>query len=128
MRDNLGDFSSSFLHSTADREIFDRLLECEAINELESSLDDTLRAHLHTLIDAGKSPAIDELDAADYERAFVQCMNRIKQRHKKQLQMDLVSTAVQDSSTPPPRELAAQISTLNEGIRATELHHQTKHP
>ena len=37
-----------------------------------------------------------------------------------QFQTDLIAMNTEDSSAPPPRELEEQVTSLNEGIRASE--------
>ncbi len=122
LRENLHEFSPEYLSSSANREIFTRWLECADIDELQESLDEPLLSHLQSLTENDILP----MDRAEGEKALEQCMQRMKRRHLLELQHTLLATI--DNTTPPPRELAAQISTLNEGIRATELRHQTKHP
>lgn len=122
LRGSLGEFSPEYLNSSANREIFTRWLECVDLEELQSSLDEPLQSHLQSL---GEMDLV-TTDSLESERELDQCMRQLKRRHLLELQHTLLATI--DNSTPPPRELAAQISTLNEGIRETELHHQTKHP
>ena len=115
LRHNLDEFSSEYLSSSANREIFARWLECLDLEELQTSLDEPLLAHLQSL----NAVDIVPIDTLESERALNQCMQQLKRRHLLELQQTLLETI--DNATPPPRELAAQISTLNEGIRATEL-------
>ena len=115
LRENLGEFSPEYLNSSANREIFSRWLECADTEELRASLDEPLLAHLQTLANADIAP----MDSVEGEQALQQCMRQLKRRHLLELQQTLLETI--DNTTPPPRELAEQISNLNEGIRATEL-------
>ena len=115
LRHNLDEFSPEYLSSSANREIFARWLECLDLEELQTSLDEPLLAHLQSL----NAVDIVPIDSIESERALNQCMQQLKRRHLLELQQTLLETI--DNATPPPRELAAQISTLNEGIRATEL-------
>ena len=115
LRHNLDEFSPQYFSSSANREIFARWLVCLDLDELETSLDDPLLAHLQSLNAVDIVPT----DSIESERALNQCMQQLKRRHLLELQQTLLETI--DNATPPPRELAAQISTLNEGIRATEL-------
>ena len=115
LRNNLDEFSPEYLSSSANREIFARWLECSDLEELQTSLDEPLLAHLQSL----NAVDIVPIDTLESERALNQCMQQLKRRHLLELQQTLLETI--DNATPPPRELAAQISTLNEGIRATEL-------
>ena len=115
LRHNLDEFSPEYFSSSANREIFARWLVCLDLDELETSLDDPLLAHLQSLNAVDIVPT----DSIESERALNQCMQQLKRRHLLELQQTLLETI--DDATPPPRELAAQISTLNEGIRATEL-------
>ena len=115
LRHNLDEFSPEYLSSSANREIFARWLECLDLEELQTSLDEPLLAHLQSL----NAVDIVPIDTLESERALNQCMQQLKRRHLLELQQTLLETI--DNATPPPRELAAQISTLNEGIRATEL-------
>ena len=114
LRGSLGEFSPEYLSSSANREIFTRWLECVDTEELQASLDEPLLAHLQSLIENDIAP----MDSIEGEKALHQCMRRLKRRHLLELQQTLLATI--DNSAPPPRELAAQISSLNEGIRATE--------
>ena len=115
LRHNLDEFSPEYLSSSANREIFARWLECLDLEELQTSLDEPLLAHLQSLNAVDIVPT----DSIESERALNQCMQQLKRRHLLELQQTLLETI--DNATPPPHELAAQISTLNEGIRATEL-------
>ena len=115
LRGELGEFSPEYLTSSVNREIFTRWLECADAEELQASLDESLLAHMQSLIEADIAP----MDSVEGERALRQCMRQLKRRHLLELQQTLLATI--DSATPPPRELAAQISTLNEGIKATEV-------
>ena len=115
LRGSLDEFSPEHLSSSANREIFTRWLECMDTEELQASLDEPLLAHLQTLIGNDIAP----MDSVEGEKALHQCMRQLKRRHLLELQQTLLATI--DNSAPPPRELAAQISSLNEDIRATEL-------
>ncbi len=116
LRAKLGNFSPECLRSSADREVFNRWLICEGVDELESSLDEPLQSHLHTLMNENIAP---RMDTADSERAFTQCMQRIQNRHERERQETLLATI--DSSTPPPREMMDEITKINAAIKATEL-------
>ena len=117
LRRTLDEFSPEYLSSSANREIFTRLMDCDDAQELQDTLDEPLLAHLNSLNDSEIVP----MDRAEGEQALMQCMRQLKRRHLLELQQTLLATI--DNSTPPPRELAAQISTLNEGIKSTELRH-----
>ncbi|MCY3544147.1 MAG: DNA primase [Chloroflexi bacterium] len=118
LREYLDEFSSEYLSSSANREIFARWQLCADIVELQDALDDTLLAHMQSLLAADIAPT----DGPRSERArdaLRQCLQSLKRRHLLELQQTLLATI--DNATPPPRELAAQITSLNEGIRATEI-------
>ncbi|MYC06590.1 MAG: DNA primase [Chloroflexi bacterium] len=118
LREYLDEFSSEYLSSSANREIFARWQLCADIVELQDALDDTLLAHMQSLLAADIAPS----DGPRSERArdaLRQCLQSLKRRHLLELQQTLLATI--DNATPPPRELAAQITSLNEGIRATEI-------
>ena len=115
LRGSLAEFSPEYLSSSANREIYTRWLECVDIEELQVSLDEPLLTHLQSLVANDTAP----MDSLEGEKALHQCMLRLKRRHLLELQQTLLATI--DNSAPPPRELAAQITDLNEGIRATEL-------
>ena len=115
LRGELGEFSPEYFSSSVNREIFTRWLDCADTEELQASLDESLLAHMQSLTETDIAP----MDSVEGERALRQCMRQLKRRHLLELQQTLLATI--DNATPPPRELAAQISTLNEGIKATEL-------
>ena len=115
LRESLGEFSPEYLNSSANREIFTRWLECADVEDLRASLGEPLLVHAQTLTEAEIAP----MDRAEEEQALHQCMRQLTRRHLLELQQTLLATI--DNTTPPPRELAAQISSLNEGIKATEL-------
>ena len=115
LRGELGEFSPEYISSSVNREIFTRWLECADTEELQASLDESLLAHMQSLTETDIAP----MDSVEDERALRQCMRQLKRRHLLELQQTLLATI--DNATPPPRELAAQISTLNEGIKATEV-------
>lgn len=114
LRGSLDEFSPEYLNSSANREIFTRWLKCVNAEELQASLDEPLLAHLQTLTETDIAP----IDSVEGEQALQQCMRQLKRRHLLELQQTLLATL--DNTTPPPRELAAQISSLNEGIKSTE--------
>ena len=115
LRGELGEFSPEYISSSVNREIFTRWLDCADTEELQASLDESLLAHMQSLTETDIAP----MDSVESERALRQCMRQLKRRHLLELQQTLLATI--DNATPPPRELAAQISTLNEGIKATEV-------
>ena len=118
LRENLDDFPPEYFGSSANREIYMRYLACADTAELQDTLPEPLQAHLQTLLTIDAVPP----DGPRTERAqdaLRQCMRQLRRRHLLELQQTLLETV--DNSTPPPRELAEQISSLNEGIRATEI-------
>lgn len=118
LREYLDEFSSEYISSSANREIFARWQLCADIAELQDALDDTLLAHMQSLLAANIAPT----DGPRTERArdaLRQCLQSLKRRHLLELQQTLLNTI--DNATPPPRELTAQITSLNESIRATEI-------
>ena len=119
LRYNLNDFSPEYFRKSADREIFARWIECADIDELRASLDEPLQAHLHELMAAEDARADIRMDTLDSERALAQCMQRLKRRHLLERQEAMMLTT--DITTPPPREMAAEIANVNAGIKATEL-------
>ena len=114
LRESVGDLSPEYFRKSADREVFTRWLGCAATDDLEQALEEPLRAHMRSLTQADALPA----DSVESERALAQCIRRLKQRHLKELQEALLATA--DASTPPSREIAAEIASLNAGIKTTE--------
>ena len=114
LRESAGDLSPEYFRKSADREVFMRWLGCAATDDLEQALEEPLRAHMRSLTQADALPA----DSIESERALAQCIRRLKQRHLKELQEALLATA--DASTPPSREIAAEIANLNAGIKTTE--------
>lgn len=114
LRESAGDLSPEYFRKSADREVFTRWLGCAATDDLEQALEEPLRAHMRSLTQADVPPA----DSIESERALAQCISRLKQRHLKELQEARLATA--DASTPPSREIAAEIANLNAGIKTTE--------
>ena len=114
LRESAGDLSPEYFRKSADREVFMRWLGCAATDDLEQALEEPLRTHMRSLTQAEALPA----DSIESERALAQCIRRLKQRHLKELQEALLATA--DASTPPSREIAAEIANLNAGIKTTE--------
>ena len=114
LRGSLGEFSPEYLSSSANRELFTRWLECVDTEELQTSLGEPLLAHLQALLETDKVP----MDSVECEQALQQCMRQLKRRHLLELQQTLLAT--NDDAAPPPRELSARISSLNDGIRTTE--------
>ena len=119
LRNKLGDFSTEHFRKSADREIFRRWITCADIDELRASLDEPLQAHLQELMEAEGAATDIRMDILDSERALAQCMQRMKRRHLLERQEAMLATT--DVATPPPRELAAEISDVNASIKATEL-------
>lgn len=115
LRLELDEFSSEYLSSSANREIYTRWLECVDIDELQASLDEPLLSHLQSLAAGDDAPA----DSLEGERALLQCMQHLKRKHLLELQEALLAAV--DSSTPPPRDLMDEITSINAAIKATEL-------
>ena len=115
LRLELDEFSPEYLSSSANREIYTRWLECVDIDELQASLDEPLLSHLQSLAADDGAPA----DSLEGEQALLQCMQQLKRKHLLELQEALLAAV--DSSTPPPRDLIDEITSINAAIRATEL-------
>lgn len=115
LRQELDEFSPEYLSSSANREIYTRWLECVDIDELQASLDEPLLSHLQSLAAGDDAPA----DSLEGEQALLQCMQHLKRKHLLELQEALLAAV--DSSTPPPRDLMDEITSINAAIKATEL-------
>ena len=115
LRLELDEFSPEYLSSSANREIYTRWLECVDIDELQASLDEPLLSHLQSLAVGDDAPA----DSLEGEQALLQCMQHLKRKHLLELQEALLAAV--DSSTPPPRDLMDEITSINAAIKATEL-------
>ena len=115
LRQELHEFSPEYLSSSANREIYTRWLECADIDELRASLDEPLLSHLQSLTAEDDAPA----DSIEGEQALLQCMQSLKRKHLLELQEALLAAV--DSSTPPPRDLMDEITSINAAIKATEL-------
>ncbi len=115
LRLELDEFSPEYLSSSANREIYTRWLECVDIDELQASLDEPLLSHLQSLAADDDAPT----DSLEGERALLQCMQHLKRKHLLELQEALLAAV--DSSTPPPRDLMDEITSINAAIKATEL-------
>ena len=115
LRLELDEFSPEYLSSSANREIYTRWLECMDIAELQASLDDPLLSHLQSLAAEDNVPA----DSLEGKQALLQCMQHLKRKHLVELQEALLAAV--DSSTPPPRDLMEEITSINAAIRETEL-------
>lgn len=115
LRQELDEFSPEYLSSSANREIYTRWLECVDFEELQASLDDPLLNHLQSLAAKEDAPA----DSLEGEQALLQCMQHLKRKHLLELQEALLAAV--DSSTPPPRDLMNEITSINAAIKATEL-------
>ena len=114
LQSSLDDFSPHYFRNTANREVFARWMTCSGVDELEASLDEPLREHLHTLL-TDSSP---EMDSIESERALKECKQLIAKQYLKEVREARLDTT--DAATPPPRSLVEEITSLDEGIRATE--------
>ena len=114
LRMELDEFSPEYLSSSANREIYTRWLECVDIEELQASLDEPLLSHLQSLATDEDAP----VDSLEGERALLQCMQHLKRKHLLELQEALLAAV--DNSTPPPRDLMDEITSINAAIKATE--------
>ena len=115
LQGSLDDFSPHYFRNTANREVFARWMTCSGVDELEASLDEPLREHLHTLL-TDSSP---EMDSIESERALKECKQLIAKQYLKEVREARLDTT--DAATPPPRSLVEEITSLDEGIRATEV-------
>ena len=111
----LDDFSPDLFRNSANREVFVRWMECDGMDDLEASLDETLQEHLQSLL-ADDSP---ELDSVESERALNECKQLITKQYLTEVRESRLETS--DPATPPSWDLLEEITTLDEGIRATEL-------
>ena len=111
----LDDFSPEYFRNTANREVFARWMQCGGMDELEASLDEPLREHLQSLL-ADDRP---ELDSVESERALNECKQFITKQYLTEVRESRLETP--DTSTPPSWDLLEEITSLDRGIRATEL-------
>ena len=111
----LDDFSPEYFRNTANREVFTRWMTCGGVDELEASLDEPLKEHLQILL----SDNTPDLDSAESERALMECKQFITRQYLTEVREARLETS--DPATPPSWDLLEEITTLDAGIRATEL-------
>ena len=111
----MDDFSPEYFRNTANREVFTRWMTCGGVDELEASLDEPLKEHLQILL----SDNTPDLDSAESERALMECKQFITRQYLTEVREARLETS--DPATPPSWDLLEEITTLDEGIRATEL-------
>ena len=111
----LDDFSPEYFRNAANREVFTRWMTCGGVDELEASLDEPLKEHLQILL----SDNTPDLDSAESERALMECKQFITRQYLTEVREARLETS--DPATPPSWDLLEEITTLDEGIRATEL-------
>ena len=111
----LDDFSADYFRNTANREVFARWMEYGDLDELEESLDEPLREHLHTLL-ALESP---DMDSIESEQALNQCKSLLTKQYLSQNRGVRMET--QHPARPISRDLLEELTNLDQGIKATEL-------
>ena len=105
-----------YFRGTENKEVFTCWLGCTTIEELEDSLDGSLRDHLEYLLHMDLAPA----DPLSYETALDQSLRRLEQRHLQDLQELLLAT--EDVRVAPPKDLADQIVGLNARLKELFSH------
>jgi DNA primase len=108
------DFNVECLRKIENRQVFTKLLSCSTIDCLRESIDESLHQHLEHLTNFG----LIATDPAKGEAAVTQMLKRLEDRYWREVQETLLSTY--DPRQPPPRELEAEVASVNARIRESE--------
>ena len=100
-----------WFHNTENSIVFTSWLGCSTISELRDCLDDNLYDCLDNLCQLDLPP----FDNRSAEAAIGQSLERLEQRHLKELQEVLLAS--QDATLPPPRELEGPIVSVNTRLK-----------
>ena len=111
LKEHIQDFAPEHFHKSEDREVFTHWQGCSTIDDLWSSLDESLHEHLTYLMQKELAPT----DQQESEAALRQCLLRLEKRHLLELQEALLAS--EDISIPPPREMEGEIASVNARIR-----------
>ena len=109
-------FKSEYFHKSEHREVFTRWLSSTTMDELRSSLDESLHGHLEHLESADLLPT----DRGESEAALAQCLRRLEKRRLQELQESLLAS--EDAGAPPPRELEGAIADVNARMKELDFH------
>ncbi len=107
-------FSTEYLRKIENRQVFAQLLSCSTIDDLWDSIDESLHPHITHLADAD----LVTTDLAIGESALGQMLKRLEDRYWREVQATLLAT--DDPGQPPPRELEAEVESVNARIRESE--------
>ena len=111
LKQHVGEPDGEYFHNSEDREVFTRWFRCTTIDDLRDSLDESLHERLTHLLQKQLGPT----DLRASEAALEQCLQRMEQRHLREVQEGLLAS--EDASTPPPREMEGEITGVNARIR-----------
>ena len=111
LKEHIQDFAPEHFHKSEDREVFTHWQGCSTIDDLWSSLDESLHEHLTYLMQKELAPT----DQQESEAALRQCLLRLEKRHLLELQEALLAS--EDISIPPPRDMEGEIASVNARIR-----------
>ena len=104
-------FEPEYFHRSEYREVFTRWLDCTTIDDLWDLLDESLHQPVQKLVEQELVPA----ERYVSEIALEQCLQRLAIRHEKELLAVLLDS--EDASVPPPRELEAEVATVNARLK-----------
>ena len=111
LRDRTIGFSPENFHQSDHRELFTLSQTCSTMEEIEDSLDESLRQRFGEIIGSDWVAG----DILEGELALDQCMKRLELRHLQELQESLLaSSAVGD---PPPRDIQSAINEVNSRLK-----------
>ena len=108
------DLSPELFRHTEDRELFQRLRDGVAVEQLEEDLDETLKERLAHLVQVVRR-RLEPTDRRQSEAAFRQCVDRLRDRHLRERQDALIAS--EDQAVPTPRHLEPEIESVNARIR-----------
>ena len=111
LRDRTVDFSPENFHQSDHRELFTLSQTCSTMEEMESSLDESLRQRLGEILGSDWVSG----DILEGELALDQCLKRLELRHLQELQESLLASSV--VGDPPPMEIQSAISQVNSRLK-----------
>jgi len=108
-------FDPQYFRHTENQQLFTAMLTYPTIAELRLGLDSTLRGLLVRLEQLEFPP----MTSAERESVRNQCLDRLEERHLRELQLSIVQTDT--PAVAPQRELEIQVQKINHRLRELQL-------
>ena len=113
-REQSQDLLPEYLQTTESRIVLSSLRDNDTVDELRESLDESLQDHFEYLTGIDLGP----IDLRSAEEALKQGIERLEQRHFKELQLSRLAS--EDSAIPLPREFEGEFVSYNSRLKRSD--------